>query len=148
MILRRSVLACLVAVLLPLAALADQPMIYARHGKAVGGYDVVAYFTEGRAVKGEMRFNVMWKGAVWLFSSMRNRELFEANPRAYAPRYGGYCAYGMARGEVIASAPDAWAIRDGRLYLIHNRDLMGRWESDAPGEIALANANWPGALRN
>ena len=66
---RRAVLAFLCAALIPGMALADKPMIHADHGVAIGGYDTVAYFTEGRPVKGDSRYSVMWKGAVWLFAS-------------------------------------------------------------------------------
>lgn len=153
MIHRRPLLAAFASAVLllvsaPHAAVADQPIIFAEHGRAIGGYDTVAYFTDGQPVRGDIRYSVMWKGAVWLFANPENRDRFEANPRAFAPRYGGYCAYGMARGKAIGSAPDAWAIRDGRLYLIHNRDLAEQWQQDAPAEIAQANANWPAALRD
>ena len=148
MILRRTLLASLVAAWLPLPALADQPVFYAEGGQAIGGYDVVAYFTEGRPVKGDIRFSVMWKGAVWLFASNAHRELFEANPRAFAPRYGGYCAYGMAKGHAVSSEPEAWFIRDGRLYLVHNAQIGDRWKADPAGNIAMANANWPAALHD
>lgn len=148
MILRRHLLAFAAAALASNASIvrADQPMIFARYGQAIGGYDTVAYFTEGRPVPGDVRYAVMWKGAVWLFASASNRDRFEANPRAYAPRYGGYCAYAMARGNAVGSSPDAWAIRDNRLYLIHSEDLLPLWQRDAPEEIAQANRHWPAAL--
>ena len=146
MILRHPLALLALVLLLPLAARADEPMIYASNGQAIQGYDTVAYFTDGKAVKGDLRYSVMWKGAIWLFASAQNRELFEANPRGYAPRYGGYCAYGMARGRVVGSTPETWSIRDGRLYLVNGSAIAARWQKDAEAEIALANANWPAAL--
>ena len=47
---------------------------------AVGGYDTVAYFKQNKAVKGDSRFKVKYKGANWYFSSKENQELFQANP--------------------------------------------------------------------
>ena len=59
-------------------------------GVAIKGYDTVAYFTEGRAVKGKSKFSYNWSDANWYFSSAKNRNLFAADPEHYAPKYGGY----------------------------------------------------------
>ena len=59
-------------------------------GVAIKGYDTVAYFTEGRAVKGQSKFSYSWNDAEWYFASAENRDLFKANPEDYAPKYGGY----------------------------------------------------------
>ena len=59
-------------------------------GVAIKGYDSVAYFTEGRPVKGKKEIEYKWQGAKWRFSSAANREKFAANPAAYAPKYGGF----------------------------------------------------------
>jgi len=146
MIIRRVLAACLAWTFLSCAALADQPVIYASEGAAIDGYDVVAYFAEGKAVKGSRAHKVMWKGAVWYFASAHNRETFEANPRAYAPKYGGYCAYAMSLGRLASSDPTAWRIQDGRLYLNHNAGVREVWLKDVPGNVDRANANWPAVL--
>ncbi len=36
---------------------------------AVGGYDTVAYFTEGKPIKGKNRYKVELNVASWLFAS-------------------------------------------------------------------------------
>jgi hypothetical protein len=59
-------------------------------GVAIKGYDAVAYFTEGRAVKGKKQFEFKWQDARWRFASTANRDLFAADPEAYAPQYGGF----------------------------------------------------------
>ena len=59
-------------------------------GVAIKGYDTVAYFTEGRAVKGKSEFSFSWNDAEWHFASAENRNLFAADPEHYAPKYGGY----------------------------------------------------------
>ncbi len=59
-------------------------------GVAIKGYDTVAYFTEGRAVKGKSEFSHSWNEATWHFASADNRDLFAADPDRYAPQYGGY----------------------------------------------------------
>lgn len=59
-------------------------------GIAIKGYDPVAYFTEGKPVKGNLQFTHEWKGAKWMFSSQEHLDLFAADPEKYAPQYGGY----------------------------------------------------------
>ena len=61
---------------------------------AIQGYDTVAYFTEGKPVKGKSEFEYTWEAAKWRFASTTNRDLFKANPDRYAPKYGGYCSLG------------------------------------------------------
>jgi YHS domain-containing protein len=59
-------------------------------GLAIKGYDTVAYFTVGKPVKGNKKYEVTWNGAKWRFSTEDNAELFRAAPEKYAPKYGGY----------------------------------------------------------
>jgi YHS domain-containing protein len=71
-------------------ALAKGPINTDGKGLAIKGYDTVAYFTEGKPVKGKGEFSFEWKGTKWLFSNRKNMELFAKNPEKYAPQYGGY----------------------------------------------------------
>ena len=125
---------------------AETPMINATHGAAIGGYDPVAYFEHGAPRKGDPDHNVMWKGAVWFFVTAQNRETFESNPHAYAPRYGGYCAYSVAHGATSPTDPTAWLIHDGRLYLTHNDTVRQMWQKDVDTYVARADQNWPAVL--
>jgi YHS domain-containing protein len=59
-------------------------------GIALKGYDTVAYFTEGKPVKGNKQFSHDWKGAKWLFANKQHLDLFASSPEKYAPQYGGY----------------------------------------------------------
>jgi len=127
-------------------ARADMPVFFSSKGAAIGGYDTVAYFPTGRAQRGRADFAVMWKGALWLFANRKNLEIFEANPRAYAPQYGGYCAYAMSKGRAAGADPEAWRIVEGKLYLIHDKSYMGVWQENQAQYIVLGDANWPGAL--
>ena len=112
-------------------------------GTAIEGYDTVAYFTEGRPVKGSRQHTFEWQGATWRFASAEHRDLFAADPHSYAPQYGGYCAYAVANGGTAGIDPDAWSIVDGKLYLNVSKSVQGIWEQDIPGYIARANLNWP-----
>jgi hypothetical protein len=111
-----------------------------------GGYDVVAYFTEGRPVKGGARFTAEHLGASWHFANAANRDAFVADPQAYLPRYGGYCAWAVANGYTASGDPEAWSVVDGRLYLNYSKSVRSTWEKDVPGNIARGDANWPKVL--
>ena len=128
--------------------LADPAIFYSRGNAAISGYDTVAYFTRGAPMPGQPDIAVMWKGVIWYFTSVAHREAFEANPRAYAPQYGGYCAYAMSRGYRASTEPEAWHIVNGKLYLIHSLPVHEIWAGDIDGNIVRANANWPGVLHD
>lgn len=120
--------------------------VYANGGVAVDGSDVVAYFTQNTPVKGSSDFTHDWNGATWQFASAANRDAFAADPAAYAPQYGGYCAYAVSEGYTASTVPEAWKIVDGKLYLNFSRRIQRRWERDIPGRIRSGDANWPGLI--
>lgn len=128
-------------------AAAQKPEIFSDRAGAIRGYDPVAYFTEGKPVKGKAEFTHRWKGATWRFASAANRDRFAAAPEKYAPQYGGYCAYGVASGYAVKIEPDAWRIVDGKLYLNYDRSVQESWSRDIPGYIGKADANWPKVLK-
>ena len=80
----------LLSVALPAAVWAKSAINTNWRGLAIKGYDTVAYFTEGKPVKGKKDFEYRWQGPKWRFASARNMELFKADPEKYAPQYGGY----------------------------------------------------------
>lgn len=128
-----------------LQAQATDP-VYSSWGKAIKGYDPVAYFTEGKPVKGDKQFTHTWNDARWLFSSEQNRDRFALNPEQYAPQYGGYCAWAVSQGYTASIDPDAWSIVDNKLYLNYSKGMQRKWEDDIPGHIASADNNWPKIL--
>jgi YHS domain-containing protein len=117
-------------------------------GHAIRGYDPVAYFLSGKPVEGSSEFETEWNGATWRFASAENRDRFIAQPEAYAPQYGGYCAWAVSQGYTASVDPDAWRIVDGKLYLNYDASVQETWEQDVPGFIAAADANWPRVLKD
>lgn len=86
-------------------------------GVAIQGYDPVAYFTEGRPIKGSAEFSYIWNEAEWHFTSSKNRELFAGDPEKYAPNHSGFCAISMPVGRFAGVNPEKFKIVDGNLYL-------------------------------
>ena len=120
--------------------------IYIKDGVALGGTDPVAYFTQSAVVPGVSDHSLEHDGATWHFASADNKAAFMGDPEKFAPRYGGYCAYAVSKGGTAPTVPEAWTIHEDRLYLNFSLDVMGIWREDIPGNIALADANWPGVL--
>ena len=111
---------------------------------AIKGYDPVAYFKQGKPVKGNPSLTEDWMGAKWQFSNPESRELFKANPAQYSPQFGGYCAWAVSHGYTANTDPEAWKIVDGKLYLNYNKSIQKKWEQDIPKYVVDGNRNWPG----
>ena len=113
---------------------------------SIGGYDPVAYFTDGKPVPGKTEFEYVWHDARWRFASAAHRDLFVKDPEHYAPQYDGYCAMGVA--DVFVGPhkdtvdPEAWAIVDDKLYLTHTHHTLDRWRPNLAENIKLADENW------
>ena len=123
---------------------AAEPAIYTGRfsNVAVEGHDPVAYFTDGAPVKGSKEFSTTYMGAEFRFATAENLETFLSDPAAYAPQYGGYCAWAMADGQHAKGDADYWRIVDGKLYLNYNKGIQKKWEADIPGFIEKADAQW------
>ena len=135
-----------VAALTARAGFAAQPEVFANEGVAINGYDPVAYFSDAAPVKGDAAHSVLWKGEEWRFANADNAAKFEADPAAFAPQYGGYCAYAASKNAIAPTSPDAWTVYEGKLYLNFDTDVRDIWKQDISGNIAKADANWPEVL--
>lgn len=115
-------------------------------GLAIDGYDPVAYFTEGRAVKGSKDWSVYAEGAIYYFSSLKNKERFKVNYKAYEPQYGGWCAYAMGKnGEKVSIDPETFKVIDGKLFLFYHswsNNTLPKWNRDEAALKEKADANW------
>ncbi len=109
---------------------------------AIKGYDSVAFFKEGKALKGSESFTVQWHNMKWYFSTKENRELFAAAPDKYAPQYDGFCAWAMTEGRLAITDPEVWKIIDGKLYLNCSQAAYEKWSKDIPGNINKADVIW------
>ena len=126
---------------IPLSARADQVFIGV-YKWVIDGYDPVAYFLEGKPVKGRSDVSYEWNGGRWLFNSEEHRQLFIENPEKYAPQYGGFCSFGVSKGAKVRGAGEVWNIVDGKLYLYFNTNVQSRWESNREEYIRRADEKW------
>lgn len=110
---------------------------------AIQGYDVVAYFTDGKPVKGNAEISVPYDDSKWQFANASHKEMFAADPDRYMPQYGGSCAGGMALGVSVPANPENWVIVDGKLYMVAGTKAdLEEWKAHAAENIATADANW------
>ena len=135
-----------VALGLPLLAQTRTLLNLDKNGVAIHGYDPVAFFTDSKPVKGNPEFSARSNGALYYFASREHRDLFQADPAKYEPAFGGYCAYGVSRNKLAEVEVEAFQIANGRLLLQYSKDVRDNFNQDSKGNLAKADANWPGLV--
>lgn len=112
---------------------------------AIKGYDPVAYFTDGRPMRGLPDFEYVWDDHVYRFASAEHRNMFKADPVRYAPQFGNFCAMALSKGEIVVANPENWLISDGKLYVFGSPAPAGPvlFQKDLAGNIKKANQNRP-----
>lgn len=115
---------------------------------ALGGYDTVAFFTDSKPVNGSPFIHASYQGATYLFSTEEHKKLFTENPGKYAPQYGGFCAFGVAIDKLFPVDISTWQIRNGKLYLNLNGDILKKFNGEFDANVAKADRNWPGLVKD
>ena len=128
-----------------------------KQGKPVlEGADVVAYFASGAVNRtlGSSDYTSTYRGYTFYFSSAVNLELFEDDPDAYAPKYGGFCAFGLSGEDpmntittlnqlsTVPSNPDVFTIYDGQLYIFRGEGAKDLFLEDIDELIDGADSLW------
>jgi len=93
-----------------------------KSGLAVQGYDV-AYFTDSKPAKGSPQFASTHGGGTYQFASAGHKAAFDKEPAKYAPQFGGYCPWGVAKDSLFKIEPDAFQIVGGRLLLQYDKSI-------------------------
>lgn len=138
------------ALVLFVSALRAQIAPIDENGLAIGGYDVVAYFSN-KATKGDAKITAKHGDATYQFATTANRDAFKKNPTKYLPQFGGFCAWGVgAKSTKFPINPETFEIIDGKLYLFFNGPFNGSnfntleaWNLDQDNLLKAANTNWP-----
>lgn len=121
-----------------------------RAGVAIDGYDPVSYFEQG-PIKGKSEFSYNYKGILYYFSSVENRNKFQSSPDKFEPEYGGWCAYAMGEnGDKVEIDPKRYKIVNGKLNLFYNGffgDTLKPWTEKEKDLIPKAKENWKKVTR-
>jgi YHS domain-containing protein len=112
-------------------------------GIILKGYDVVAFFKQGKPVKGNPAIESTYQNVTYLFASAADKADFDKESPKYVPQYGGFCAYGVANG-VLADieSPDAFTVYKGKLYFCGDQTALKSFNSNIDSNIEKADANW------
>ena len=107
------------------------------------GFDPVAYFTDGRPVRGRYTIAAQHEGRTYYFATPQHRDTFMASPAKFEPQYGGFCSDGAPYAVKLGSDPTQFEIRDGRLFIFG--DIIGHefWLLDERANIRHADETWP-----
>ena len=112
-------------------------------GVILRGCDAVAFFRQGKPAKGNPGIESTYQGAIYLFASTADKSDFDKEPAKFAPRYGGFCAYGVANGVMTGIGdPDAFVVYKGKLYLGGNQAALRGFMSEIDSNIDKADTNW------
>lgn len=113
-------------------------------GVAMRGNDVVALTTGLDVTPGHAKFTHVHDGVAYYFASAETMERFAADPEAYMPQYGGFCALGVALGKKLDGSPRFADVVDGKLYVFLNAAVFETYNKDKATILAKAAENWPG----
>lgn len=106
------------------------------------GADVVAYFTQNRFVQGSPEHRSEYESVDLYFSSPGNKARFDANPTAYLPQYGGYCANGIAFGIPWGGNAEDFIVHKGKLYIFGGQQSQKAFMQGLEKNLALADKYW------
>ena len=108
------------------------------------GHDPVAYFTEGKAVKGDPALSYEWDEGRYYFANAKHRQMFVQNPDKYAPQFGGFCTGSLSRNAWNEADPESFVISDGKLYFFGDK----KWKPIAEGDPAYLPSKVPNATKH
>lgn len=108
----------------------------------LNGADIVAYFVQGRPMRGSAQFSSTYEDVTFRFASAEHKALFDAQPERYLPQFGGYCTNGIVYGIPWGGDMDTWRIIDDKLYIFGGQGSKDAFELDVAGNLKLAQHYW------
>lgn len=107
---------------------------------AIGGHDPVAYFIDGKPVKGDAAHKASFAGKTYYFTSEESKKKFEQDPEKYVPQYDSLCttALGGMYGNRLPPDPSVFEVRENRLYLFSSERAKKAYEKNPGNYIKQA----------
>lgn len=102
----------------------------------------------GAPEQGQSEYRTVFRGRVYHFKGAEELEAFKKEPDRFVPQYLGYCAEGVAAGELRESDPLSAIAHNGRTYLFAGAEARDRCMSSEKTCISEADAKWPALKAN
>lgn len=115
----------------------------AGHPLGMHGVDPVSMFNSETPTQGSAIFTSVYDGVNYYFASTDAQAKFEAEPSAFLPQFGGFCAFGVFVGKKLDGDVRYADIVDGKLYLFVNAAILEKYLEDKEAVLQGAYAKWP-----
>ena len=113
------------------------------NNRAMNGLDVVSFYTSNKSTPGLDALVSVHNGVKYLFSSPKNKTLFDTNPEKYMPHIGGFCVVAAAHGKVEVTDREHYGVYNGKLYFATNKKAFDMWLKDQEGITTQGESMWP-----
>ena len=117
---------------------------YLQNGKALKGHDPIDVYN-GLATVGNEDISSVFEDAIYHFTSLENKILFDGSPEKYAPKYGGYCSIAISEGSLVEANPHSALIQDGSLHVFYKdntQDTQDEWNDNPVEHKKRAEKEW------
>ena len=95
---------------------------------ALSGFSAVALRDQQQWHMGSPRYQLVFDGQIYWFSSGRDLEIFAAAPQEYVPVLGGDCIVSFAEsGQRLQGQLQHALLHGTRIYLFHDEDVMSQF---------------------
>ncbi|GAB5375322.1 MAG: YHS domain-containing (seleno)protein [Acuticoccus sp.] len=108
------------------------------------GVDPVSMFKSEAPRIGDAVHTSKHDGVDYYFATAAAQQLFEADPEAHLPQYGGFCAFGVYKGKKLDGDVRYADIVDGKLYLFVNAAIFEAYLTNRDEVLSIAEETWPG----
>ncbi|MBN9671982.1 YHS domain-containing protein [Labrenzia aggregata] len=113
------------------------------HPLGLHGVDPVSMFDGETPGLGDAVHTSEHEGVDYYFASAKTKERFDAEPEAFLPQFGGFCAFGVFVGKKLDGDVRYADIVDGKLYLFVNAAIFQKYLEKREEVIEGAFAKWP-----
>lgn len=115
-------------------------------GNSLGmhGFDPVSVIDTRSPKIGNAVYTATHDGVDYYFASKAAQQVFKADPTAYLPQFGGFCAYGVFVGKKLDGDVRFADVVDGKLYLFVNAAVFEKYLENRDEVLRVAYAKWPG----
>lgn len=126
----------------------DSTEIAEAQSVALGGFDPTLYFAGGLPQRGDPSIAYVFEGQVYYFKTLKGRQEFASNPKAFAPQYGGHCAFAMSETKTVLADPSVYTLQEGKLYLFENEMKLEMWKTNSRKFRLVADKRWEIEAKN